>query len=528
MRWPKVGVNDSLSLREFTDFLQGCVEAIPHVKGLAILNDCEENYKLLKKLPEWIVRKWSKLVVEELDMTGDYPSLKRFAEFLQKESKIACNPFTSPLLMSSKVSDESFPKRAKAFNTNAQVKDPIRMGFEITSPCSFCESKTHSIAKCPIFAEKPMDDKRSFIRENHLCFGCLRRGHISRDCKRRHICGTCSFRHPTCLHEDRVKELVKVSRTGFTPTEVHTSQEVQNVMSHTVTQRASATSSIVPVFISTVEKPQKKILTYALLDTQSDSTFILNDFLDELQVSSQSVKLRLSTMTTTDTVTTSNKVSGLRVRGLQGGKCIKIQQAYSCDFIPVDKAYIPTRETALQWPHLKHIANELPPLQSCEIGLLIGYDCPLALAPLEAIVGTENEPFAQKTELGWSIIGLCNPFLDRQGSQSFIHRVSVKELLVPSANDVLKVLELDFNEKGYEDKYVSQEDVRFIRHLSDTIKHKEDGHFQLPLLFKSIIPPSLPNNKKLAMVRLQHLKKKLKSNQQYCDNYKAFHGRNVQ
>lgn len=141
-------------------------------------------------------------------------------------------------------------------------------------------------------------------------------------------------------------------------------------------------------------------------------------------------------MTTTDTVTPSNKVSGLQVRGLQGGKCIKVQQAYTCDFIPVDKAYIPTRKTALQWPHLKHIANELPSLQSCDIGLLIGYDCPLALAPLEVIIGTENEPFAQKTELGWSIIGLCNPHRDRQGSQSFIHRVSVKELSVPSANDV--------------------------------------------------------------------------------------------
>lgn len=108
---------------------------------------------------------------------------------------------------------------------------------------------------------------------------------------------------------------------GFTPTEVQTNQEVQKVMSHTVTQRASATSSIVPVFISTLDKPQNEILTYALLDSQSDSTFILKDFLDELQVSSQAVKLRLSTMMTTDTVTPSNKVSGLQVRGLQGGKC---------------------------------------------------------------------------------------------------------------------------------------------------------------------------------------------------------------
>ncbi len=102
--------------------------------------------------------------------------------------------------MNSNVSDEKFPKRAKAFNIKAQVKDSTRPEYKITSPCSVCKSEAHGIAKCHIFAEKPMDDKRSFIRENYICFGCLRKGHISKDCKIRHICGTCGLRYPTCLH----------------------------------------------------------------------------------------------------------------------------------------------------------------------------------------------------------------------------------------------------------------------------------------------------------------------------------------
>lgn len=55
-----------------------------------------------------------------------------------------------------------------------------------------------------------------------------------------------------------------------------------------------------------------------------------------------------------------------------------------------DKSHIPTNATALQWPHLQHLTTELPPLQDCEVGLLIGYDCPSALAPLEVIMGDEN------------------------------------------------------------------------------------------------------------------------------------------
>lgn len=127
----------------------------------------------------------------------------------------------------------------------------------------------------------------------------------------------------------------------------------------------------------------------------------------------------------------------------------------------------------------------------------------------------------KKTELGWSIIGLSNPHLDRQGNQSFVHRVAVKETPVPTPSDVLRTLELDFNERTYEDKFVSQEDVYFIQHLSANIQQKDNGHYKLPLPFKCGSRPSLPNNRKLVAARLQHLKKRLKSNNQYRDHYNA-------
>ena len=92
---------------------------------------------------------------------------------------------------------------------------------------------------------------------------------------------------------------------------------------------------------------------------------------------------------------------------------------------------------------------------------------------------------------------------------------------MPSAADILKILESDFNERGYEDKYVSQDDVRFIQHLSDNIKQRQDGYYELPLPFKSGTLPLLPTNKRLATVRLQHLRKKLSNNKQYYDHYKT-------
>ncbi|KAL1258159.1 hypothetical protein QQF64_011403 [Cirrhinus molitorella] len=523
MKWPKIASNDPIALREFADFLQGCVEAILHVKGLSILNDCEENHKLLKKLPEWMMRRWSRIIVEELDRSGEYPSFVHFTEFMQTEARIACNPIASPLLMNMKTTDERLPKRTKALNTSALMKNSTTGTLENSKPkppCLVCKDETHGVVKCPTFAAKTMDVKKAFIHENHLCFGCLRKGHTTKDCKRRHTCSTCGRRHPTCLHIERNRNPVESTSKDPIATGDHASKEIHKVMTHALTQHVSATSSIVPVLVSSTTGPKKEILTYALLDTQSDSTFILEDLVAQVNVNTQSVQLKLSTMTAVNTVIASKIVCGLQVRGLNSETYAQLQQTYTRDFIPVEKSHIPTKGTALQWPHLKHLVNKLHPLQDCEVGLLIGYDCPSALAPLEVITGDENEPFSQRTMLGWSIIGSANPHLDRQGNESFVHRVAVKEM--PVATDVLKVLESDFNERSYEDRYVSQDDVCFIQLLNDNIKQKKDGHFEIPLPFKGSGPKVLPNNKKLATIQLHHLKKKLKANKQYFDHYTTF------
>ena len=47
----------------------------------------------------------------------------------------------------------------------------------------------------------------------------------------------------------------------------------------------------------------------------------------------------------------------------------------------------------------------MPKLLDCPVGLLIGYDCARALLPKQVIAGDNGDPYAVKTELGWSIVG---------------------------------------------------------------------------------------------------------------------------
>ncbi|CAM4729270.1 unnamed protein product [Leuciscus chuanchicus] len=293
-------------------------------------------------------------------------------------------------------------------------------------------------------------------------------------------------------------------------------------------------------------EPDKEVLVYALLDSQSDTTFILKDATDTLGVKKEPVKLKVSTTTSKTKVVNSQKVQGLQVRGISSDTKIKLPTTYTRDYIPENRSHIPTSTTAKSWPHLEHLADEMSPELDCEVGLLIGYKCPQALLPRDVITGNENQPYAQRSVLGWSIIcysstevdydhedeiGVSHriiikevqpatkPFTELKSEVHFVYRTQVKEMITPA--DILKVFESDFTEKFSEEVLISQEDIKFLRKLKEGIKQKPNGHYEMPLPFKEE-KPSLPNNKVCAEHRLRCLEKRLKKDNQYHKDYVAF------
>ena len=109
---------------------------------------------------------------------------------------------------------------------------------------------------------------------------------------------------------------------------------------------------IVPVYVSHVETPNREVLVYALLDNQSSTSFILDSTRDKLGVSGPTVTLSLSTMFAEHKPIQSARVSGLVVRAVDSNTRIPLPSLYSRNIMPADKSHIPTREMALDWPHL--------------------------------------------------------------------------------------------------------------------------------------------------------------------------------
>ena len=103
---------------------------------------------------------------------------------------------------------------------------------------------------------------------------------------------------------------------------------------------------IVPVWVSSKNRPRDEHLVYALLDTQSDTTFVLESTADMLDNHPEIAKLRLSTMSTRDSTIECKKLNDLQIRGYNQNVYIDLPTTYSRDFIPINRSHIPTKATA--------------------------------------------------------------------------------------------------------------------------------------------------------------------------------------
>ena len=235
------------------------------------------------------------------------------------------------------------------------------------------------------------------------------------------------------------------------------------------------------------------------------------------------------------------------MRGYDSDVFIDLPITYSRNFIPTDRSHIPTPTIAKKWPHLRRIAHLMHPLQDCEVGLLIGYNCPLAMAPRSYITGQGNQPFAIQTDLGWSIVGSTDPYVDgdaigtthrivvkdiqdqlsprteqeaHRQEVRFITNTKVKEVMDIPSTEITRILESDFTDGSKGDKHTSQEVMLFPEKIGNGIHQQEDRQYSMPLPFR--IRPSLPNNRNAARRRFSHLRRRFKSDEKYFRDYKTF------
>ena len=124
-----------------------------------------------------------------------------------------------------------------------------------------------------------------------MCLGCA--------CKNRLKCRTCSGDHPTCLHSQK------------TPVESITN--CKNVCTIPEQEGGSDHAMIVPVWVRQVSQPSKEVLQYAVLDDQSNVSFVSQSLCEKLNLEGPPTDLLLTTVQERNVHVPSNRICGVEV-----------------------------------------------------------------------------------------------------------------------------------------------------------------------------------------------------------------------
>ena len=180
---------------------------------------------------------------------------------------------------------------------------------------------------------------------------------------------------------------------------------------------------IVPVWVCSKMDSSKERLCYCILEDQSNACFISNKLRQQLGVSGSPTTLTLSTMHKSRSFITCKRVSDLEVLSFDRKTCIQLP-VFTRDHIPASRSQIPKPEVARRWKHLEAVSRQMVPFHDlADDAILIGNNLPSAIRPREVIAGNDDEPCAQKSILGWGIVGVVGS--SQKGNVLVSNRISV-------------------------------------------------------------------------------------------------------
>lgn len=408
--------------------------------------DVVSNLKLIvSQLPYKLCERWRTVTFESFQKTNTCIRFRNLVEFLQTQSEILLHPVFGDIeaptpvkgtVVKPRTTSLRIPKRGSSFVTTVTRADEQtsretskvqqKADTNVAVSCSFCHGN-HALTDCKTLKSESRDKKVGHLKRNGHCFGCLKKGHMSKDCNKKMVCQICQRKHPTLLHIDNGN-----SKKQILPNPNFTEPKETPVNSALVSAARAAGASrecalaIVSVQVK-VAKGSKIIKTYAFLDPGSSATFCTENLMNQLNAKGRRTEILLRTMGQERPVK-SYELTGLEVGSLNGGVYIDLPKVYIQPKMPVSEENLLTHHDLEKWPYLKEI--ELKSI-SADIEILTGINVPKAMEPWKIVNSHGNGPYVVKTVLGWVVNGQLNscPSMDETRLTSVMaNRISVENL----------------------------------------------------------------------------------------------------
>ena len=524
-KWPVITKEDSKSLRELSTFLDECLSMMGSLSSMNQLNSPKEIRDILKKLPYEYQRKFREIATTKME-NEERILFKDLTKFVARQVRILETPIFGELRK-----DTSNSNKKKSLNTKLESPN----GKKQQCPC--CKGRNHELDKCFFFLKKTYEDRRDFIKERKLCFGCLKTSeHNSKNCKNRIICKHCKGNHPSSLHKDKNSEDQTTSSPGTTTPPSNSSEQAstpqtdkkqekkQVETSSDLTPKAGTSCQARSHSTSAIKNPailvdvrftgsNKTIRTYLGLDTYCDSMFIDADLVREAGIEAKQISFSLTTLQSTDKQSHFGLVRGIEILSIDRSARTIVEEGFVPQSWPFTLDDSPKASDVQNYEKLRQLPMTYG---NVKIGILIGTHRPDILRPLQTVSTTKRGPYATRHLFGWAINGPING-VARSGSRCFHARTKLENHRHLEA-EFESVFSRDFADVD-EETMDSIEDRRWLGIAKTSIVKLPNKHLQMNLPFKKddvIMPDNLDQAYSRIMKQKTRFERDLNLFNDYC------------
>lgn len=374
-----------------------------------------------------------------------------------------------------------------------------------------------------------MSDRVTKVRESHVCFNCLRRGHRAIDCSSKRNCSKCNKRHHSLLHEDGYKR-----EGNMNPK----TQSIQNKgenepVSLVVTPQTSSDDSVKSATVSTqssvvslsVTFPNVLLLTAvvhlrdrngrpvpcrAFLDCGAQTNLISTAMYEKLGLEGMPIEINI--VGVSDSRTKASRLVIVNLESLYSN----FHASLRCLVTPKITKALPTRPVdPSRWniPSGFYLADPKFHIPA-DVDLLIGIGHFFSLLRTGHCVLGEGLPELRETELGWVVSGEIH-----DESVAYVNSQQVNSITIESLNNMIK--------RFWEIEEISSVSQRTVEELDceETFRstHRRDpsGRYIVMLPFRENVS-QLNDNRSLALRRFYYLERRLLREPELHAQYSKF------
>lgn len=575
--FPKLTNRDNAKLRELGDILLEleCAKEEGYLPGLACLDTARGVNPIVEKLPNSLQERWISVGSNFKEEHGvAFPPFSLFSQFVRRHAKVRNDPS-----FAFSTSNSHTPLKQER-NMKHFYKAPVSVHKTEVTPTSNSgdtssdekrsgdpdrecpiHRKPHPLKKCRAFRSKPIEERKAYLKDNHICFKCCgSTQHMAKDCKVPIKCAECdSERHVSALHPGppafNNSAVTEKEESGEPDEDTPTvTSKCTEICGNTDSPRSCAKICLIIAYPR--GRKDKAVKMYAVLDEQSNKSLAKTEFFNLFDVKASPTPYTLKTCAGT-TETYGRRVSDFMLESMDGKLQLPLPTLIECDMVPDDRSEIPSPDVARLHPHLRPVANRIPAVDpDAPILVLLGRDILRIHKVREHINGPHNAPYAQRLDLGWVIVGdaclgtahkpdevnVYKANVLQNGRSSFLrpchNNIQVKEGYsntpqrhnphsLPHEEDRGWVDTDDLGVAVFESTRddnkpaLSIDEKAFLTIMDTEVCQDDSNSWVAPLPFRSPRQP-LPSNRKQAVKRLDSLRRTLEKRPEMKTHYIDF------